>query len=69
MQYWLVERINGSGEKRVKYLYFCSAASRETAKSMASSFLLGDPEKYTITPVTNPGEVVRLRINIESSSQ
>lgn len=63
-QYWLIENSLRGG---VRYLYFCNADGRETAKQMASNFLLGDPDQYVVTPITNPGEVVKLRINIGST--
>ena len=63
-QYWLVEQVS---EEDTRYLYFCNADGRETAKRLASSFLLGDPDKYIVTPITNPGDVVKMRINIQST--
>ncbi len=59
-QFWLVER-RTEGRRR---LYLCTATTRESAKNMASSTLLGDPEEYIVTPLSNPGEIVEMRINI-----
>lgn len=61
MQYWLLENKSENGDR---FLYFCNADGRETAKRMASHFLLGDPDTYIVTPISNPGETVNLRINI-----
>lgn len=63
-QFWLIEHIAEDG---TRCLYICSADGRETAKQMASKFLLGDPDKYIVHPLTNPGEVVKLRINIQAT--
>ncbi len=60
-QFWLIERISEAGER---YLYLCTADGRETAKQMAAKFLLGDPDDYVVTPLSNPSEVVKMRINI-----
>ena len=64
MQYWLLEH---KGEDGTRYMYFCNADGRETAKRMASAFLLGDPDKYIMSPISDSGDTVNLRINIQST--
>jgi len=63
-QFWLLERVTEDG---IRLLYFCNADGREAAKRMAQDYLLGDPDKYTVTPITNPGDVVSLRINVQAT--
>lgn len=65
MQYWLVERQDERTD--IRYMYFCTAAGRETAKRMANNFLLGNSDDYIVTPLTNPGDTVQMRINIQAS--
>ena len=64
MQYWLIERITEEG---TRLLYLCNAEGRETAKQMAQKYLLGDPDRYIVHPLSQRGENVRLRINIEAT--
>lgn len=64
MQYWLLER---KGDDGVRYMYFCNADGRETAKRLAQSFLLGNPDEYTVTPISDPGDTVSLQINVGSA--
>lgn len=66
-QYWLLERTPEDPEDKIRYLYFCNASGRETAKQMASRSLLGNPDHYIVTPVTEPGQVVKLGINIHAT--
>lgn len=62
-QFWLVENKTDVG----RHIYFCNADGRETAKRMASKFLLCNPDNYVVTPISEPGEIVRVRINIEAT--
>jgi hypothetical protein len=66
MQYWLLEQQESADG--VRYMYFCNADSRESAKSLATPFLYGDPDTFIVTPLNNPGDIVSLRINIFATS-
>jgi hypothetical protein len=44
--------------------YLCYAEGREGAKRQAQPFLLGDPDMYTVTPLTEKGDVVRLAVTV-----
>lgn len=63
MQFWWITRKSEDG---TTFAYFCNADGRETAKQMASKFLLGDPDLYEVNPLTNPGDIVKARINIST---
>lgn len=65
MQYWFLERVT---DEKVRLLYICNANDRETAKRMASRYLLGDPDSYIVLPLTNPNDVAKLRFNIETAT-
>jgi hypothetical protein len=64
-QYWLVERKTEEGTRN---LCFCNAVGREGAKRVSFLFLHGNPDTYIVTPLTESGEVVKLRVNIGSVS-
>lgn len=57
MKLWLVTR---AGHHVV-----LSALNREYAKSKSQEILGGDPDEYTVTPLTNEGDRVHLDLNID----
>lgn len=61
IQFWLVERTSDDG---VRNIVFCTAEGREKAKYVANTFLLGNPDDYVVTPISEPNEIVKMKINI-----
>lgn len=55
---WLVTR------KETKHHVVCSAMNREYAKSKSHQILLGNPDDYVVTPLTEEGDRVHLDISI-----
>lgn len=44
--------------RRSSHNFFCYVTDREAAKRQARSWLGGDPDTYTVTPLTNVGETI-----------
>lgn len=40
------------------------ALNREAAKRNAQKWLVGDMDKYTVTPLTSPGDPIKLDITL-----
>jgi hypothetical protein len=82
-QYWLVEYVPEISdvsnlidenlrldpeEPKYRNICFCNARGRENAKARATAFFPGNPDNYIVTPLTNPGEIVKLKICIDSGN-
>lgn len=55
---WLVEMGN--------IHYVCTGFHRETVKAEAHKYIGGDPETYTVTPLTQTGDRVFVAVSVFS---
>jgi hypothetical protein len=58
MLFWMVEMGNAH--------FFCSAFNREDAKRAASHWFGGDPDSYTVTPLTQPGDRWHIAVTVSA---
>lgn len=61
MQLFVVQPFGGAFDN-VKYVVW--AHGREDAKRKARTWLGADPDKYVVTPITNPGDRVHLEVTL-----
>lgn len=46
-------------------IFICSASNREDAKREAAPTLMGNPDEYTVTPLTQDGDRVFLQLQLK----